>query len=382
MKINLLDKTKIIRFKQILLYYFSWRVALFILGYFAYFMFNKNSDAHFQNLHIFWKTWVVWDADWYQTIVIDGYWEGSRAFFPLFIILGQVLKFVLPFVATPILLFSLSNLFFVVAMYYFQILLEKYQLTNDQDCDQYYLLALLLYPFSFFFSIGYTESLFLLLLVLTLIFVKEKKYLGAAVCAAFASATRTVGIFLSIALLTQFIKDYRDKKVKLWQVLYLLISPLGLIFYMLFLKFKFGSYWGFLADSQNWGRQLSLYDSITNFKDQFIRFLSTSPFSPDGSFIRPLIDNGSIIIALVSIVWFYVKFKRWDITVFSCLSLLLPIMTGTLVSINRLVLVILPIYFMVGCLITNPKYRLIILFSMIFLQALFAILYINGFWVA
>lgn len=382
MKINLLSKTNFVRFKQIFLYYLSWRVALFILGYFAYFMFNKNGNAHFQDLHIFWKTWVVWDADWYQAIVTNGYWGGSRAFFPLFIILGQGLQLIFPFVATPILLFSLSNVIFITAIYYFQILLEKYQLSHDQDKDNNYLLVLLIYPFSFFFSIGYTESLFLLLLVLTLIYAKDKKYLGAAIFAGLASATRTVGIFLSVALLVQFIKDYRDKKVKFWQIMYLLISPLGLIFYMLFLKLKFGNYWGFLVDSQNWGRQLSFYDSMISFKDQLVRLSSTNPFNPDGSFIRPLIENSSIIIALVSIIWFFTKFKRWDVTVFSALALLLPIMTGTLVSINRLVLVILPIYFMVGYLIKNPKYRLVILLTMTFLQALFTILYINGFWVA
>lgn len=379
---SMFDKTKLSRFKKTFFIYFAWRISLFALGYFAYFLFAKNSSAHFQDLHIFWKTWIVWDADWYQAIITHGYWEGARAFFPLFILLGQALKHILPFVATPILLFCFSNLIFIAALYYFQILLEKYRLVGNHDHDQYYLLALLIYPFSFFFSLGYTESLFLLLLILTLIYAKDKKYLGAALCAALASATRTVGIFLSIALLVQFIQDYRQKKVSIWQALYLLISPLGLLGYLLFLKIKFGSYWGFLVDSQNWGRELSLRASLINIKDQFISFLSFHLYSADGSYIRLLIDNGSMIIALVSIIWIYLKFKRLDITVFSTLSLLLPIMTGTLTSINRLVLVIIPIFILLGHLMENPKYRTILLCTLIYLQALFVILYINGFWVA
>src|SRR5690606_18536658 len=68
-----------------------------------------------------------------------------------------------------------------------------------------FVVGLLMGPFSFLFSMLYSESLFILLTVLGLVALQRSHYLAAAVAGALLSATRPTGVLFVFAILVQML---------------------------------------------------------------------------------------------------------------------------------------------------------------------------------
>ena len=143
--------------------------------------------------------WQKWDAVWYERVAREGYAarpgdpvsEAKAGFFPLYpSIVGLVLRAVpsLPFfwVAS-----ILSNLFAFVALAWLASTLAR-----DGTQARRALLLTVAAAGSFYFSIPYTESLFLLLVVAAMAFTRERRYLVAALACGLGAATRIHGLAL------------------------------------------------------------------------------------------------------------------------------------------------------------------------------------------
>ncbi len=157
--------------KFLFLTFISTRVAHFIIAVTSY-MFIHNEvgagSSYWRGIipdkSIFIRVWQRWDSNFYQSILEKGYKEFAEgvydtAFFPLYPFLGKIVNVLVG--NAPVSLLIISNLSLFLAMYYmFNIVKEDYGEAIAKK-SVWFLLA---YPFAFFFTGIYTESLFLALL--------------------------------------------------------------------------------------------------------------------------------------------------------------------------------------------------------------------------
>lgn len=145
------------------------------------------------------------DALWYQRIASGGYRadDPSAAFFPLFPMLARGLGWIgIPAFPATLLLAQVA---------FFGALVVMHALTRRELGEQNARRAvryLAVFPTAFFFLSPFTESLFLLLALLTFWFARTGRWWWAAAPALLAGLTRSVGIVLCAALLAEAVQQH------------------------------------------------------------------------------------------------------------------------------------------------------------------------------
>jgi hypothetical protein len=153
------------------------------------------------------------DALWFLRIADTGYRanDGSAAFFPLYPMLVRVVS-VLSGGRTLLAGILVSNLSFLGA------LVVLYALTTLEFSEAHARTAVLLvavFPTSFFFLAPYSESTFLFLAVSACWWARRDRWALAALAAALAAMTRSIGIVLAPALLVEAVQQHRERGVPL-----------------------------------------------------------------------------------------------------------------------------------------------------------------------
>ncbi len=219
------------------------RLALFVVVYLGLALDRDVSHpwrAFPKNLFL--DGWFRWDTGWYMRIVERGYLFAPGEVqlpvncFPLYPLLVRALAVLTgnAYVAG----FVISNVALVMA----SILLYSLVRRRYGEVIATNTLGLLLcYPFSYYMSAMYTESLFLLEAVGVFYFAQRRSWLLASLCAAASSATKVVGCVTSVALLLAYLQyaHFRPREIRK-SILWLGVAPAGLAAYMLFLYLRFG----------------------------------------------------------------------------------------------------------------------------------------------
>lgn len=253
------------------------RVLAGFIAYFAVIAFP------FPEGHTFWQAfpeapWLDafgrWDTGWYMNIIDNGYSyidgeQSSVAFFPLFPLLLKGLQVLLPLHPIQIALVLNTLLFWTGLLLLHRLCLLEYSSSKVADRAVFYLAV---FPASFFFYAPYTESLYLLLTLGAVFYARKGLWLYAGLFGLLASGTRVTGVviwgilglvwmnghgwtFATIlsrqawqGLLQGFRSDWKN-------FLFLSLSPLGLIAYMLFLHREFGDALVFTRVQNSWDRE-------------------------------------------------------------------------------------------------------------------------------
>jgi len=175
--------------------------------------------------------WLRWDTPWYVGIAAHGYTcYGSTAFMPLYPMMIRLLSFPLggSDVAAALLISSIASL----VVFYLLYRLAR-ELTNSTATARASVIAMALYPVSFFLMAGYTEALFLALAIGSYLAVRRSAWLAAGVLAALATLTRLQGLLLLVPLAFELWLNHRND-LRRWLVwLSLALAPLALALYML-----------------------------------------------------------------------------------------------------------------------------------------------------
>jgi hypothetical protein len=203
-------------------------------------------------------SFLRWDARWYQSIADNGYSfdpekESNVAFFPAYPLFVRALAHVTGDTVLSALL--ISNLFALLACFVLHALVKR-ETSNEGAADDA-VLFFVLSPVGFFFSIFYTEGLFVFLAI-TCVACARSGYFGfAAAACAVASATKALGVLLIIPLGMQLHHTVRQAKAPPAAYLWLLVAPTGLAMYMGYLYQEFGSVLTFMEAERAWGRELA-----------------------------------------------------------------------------------------------------------------------------
>lgn len=217
-----------------------------------------------------------YDSGWYAGIIDSGYADAPSgnengdaanwAFFPAFPYFCRF--FVRLFhMETGLLVPVLNSLLFTLALFFAYRYLT---LTRDRKTAVLYIVLASFGMYTFYFSSMYSESLYLLLLVLFFLCMKTEHYLLMGVFGALASATRNTGIMLVFAMIPYCIERYlqdlshkgerrsfRGFLASVFSrptlVLGTCLVPLGLFAFMLFLYQKTGDGLAFVHIQRAWG---------------------------------------------------------------------------------------------------------------------------------
>ena len=256
----------------------------------------------------------TWDAGWYKNYSMDLLDVGLDhpeifAFFPLYPLVCAIGIKIFPF-ASPILIGSIiSSILFMAGEY---IVCNYISLTRGgYGRKQFIYIALMSFgPFSFYFSIMYTESLFVFLLALSFLYMYKGEYIKMGFSAAFLSATRNTGVLFVFVLLVFWIRKYRAEinhgirdffKTTFLNgrlVLGATMIPLGLFSYILFLKIYLGDGLAFIHVQKNWDKSfVGLF--------QMIKRLVVDEFPPN---YLGLIIIGSLIVLTIIVF----EYKRYE----------------------------------------------------------------------
>lgn len=285
---------------------------------------------------------VANDAGWYLGIAEHGYeqrpFDASRqanwAFFPLHPLLwrGANLAGLDP-AWTGLLL---SNLLFLAAL---AVMHRWLQSLRDGETADRALLCLALFPTAYFFSLPWSESLFLLLSATSLLAMQQRAWGRSSIANLLAAATRPTGIFLSALLWWQARDGRRWPAARHW--LLAAVGGIGLLAFMLLLWAKTGNAFAFSDIQARWGRDGG---SLTK---HLVRWVTDPLLLAEPWNVR-WINNGALVLGLAASAWLWRRQER-GLALFAFLCLLLPWTTGTLMSMGRYVVACPPLFLAFAC---------------------------------
>jgi len=271
----------------------------------------------------------VWDCAWYGDIALHGYQThpenlnfggpagiANWAFFPLYPMLVAAIGRLLPL--DPAILGAIVS----PLLTYGAVLAARPLFNGDERAHRLFAALLLAGPFSFYFATLYSESLFLLLTVLAFVALERRNFLAAGLWGALLSATRTVGVLFVFALAFAALRELRRDG---WRtvtrrpdlILSLLLVPLGLFAFMIWLYGATGDALAFLHIQRGWDREtvnpaLAIWHALTGEQGKVRNAFLLG--------IASLVGLGLCCVLAIR--------RDWAAAVFCALALIVPLTNG------------------------------------------------------
>ncbi len=275
-----------------------------------------------------------WDSGWYASIARDGYHlsadpgsPSSTVFYPLYPLAAAAIKTLFGIDAYLALLIVANGAAFLVAL-----LLTK--LVKDAFGPETALLALAFFsffPYSLFLSAGYTESLFLVFALLSLLALTRQRVVLAAAFAGLAFATRPTGIVLIPVILWEMRRQSSLPWSRLLpkMVLSTILAASGLLLYMAYLGIRFGQPLAFATGQDAWqGGTLAA------------RFVAAFTF---GAFGKADLPSALLFLSFLGLSGWSFRCLPRPLALYGLGTLLLPYFTlGVTSSIGRFALLCFP----------------------------------------
>lgn len=318
-----------------------------------------------------------WDAWHYSRIAVSGYPEhdpARTAFFPLFPTLMRILGELAGrtdregMFAAGVVVANVCLLLATMAL----IALVRLDLhEDDARRAAWYLLA---FPTSLFLSAGYSESLFLLLTLGSLLACRGDRWLTAGVLGGLAALSRPVGIVIVVPLAVEAFLGWRAGRFPPWRAALGVVLPgVFLLGWMGYLGMRVGDPLAFLHAQDGWNREVGPpWDTVTRFFEGRITLATGFHSLTDLAFT--LLGGVALVLA-----W---RWLRPSYSLYLTAMLLVPLMTGSLVSMPRFVLVMFPMYLVLAILGRRPGVHETLLVVGMGLGGVFMALYAQWYWVA
>lgn len=375
------------KFKFILFSFIIWWLSLVFIFFISNKIIAYRQGQEFTNiLHTTSKSilgssflfpYANFDGVHYLAIAQYGY-TTEAGFFPFYPLLIKTLSlFNLNYFFSGL---FISNFAFIVSLIFFYKLIK---LDFSDKIARQSLLFMLIFPTSFFFACIYSESLFFLLLILCFYFARKQMWLFAVISGIFLSATRIVGVLILPALLWEFYLFHKNNfKSNIQNIVSFILIPLGLISYMIFNFLHWGNLFyfikaqGMLSNNRSTDQIILLPQTLF----RYFKIISSVPAQQYEWWISLL----ELAITIFVMIMLYVAYKqkvRVSYLIFSLLSLLLPISSGTLSGMPRYVLVAFPVYIALVSM-KNRIAKLIYSTTSIILLIILWILFSKGYYVA
>ncbi len=322
-----------------------------------------------------------WDAWHYTRIAQSGYPEtdpARAAFFPLFPTLIRVAAEIGGRTDRPGLFAAsvmIANICLLLAT---MVLIALVRLDLDEAAARRAAWYLLVFPTSLFLSAGYSESLFLLLTMGALLACRNGSWLAAGVLGGLAALSRPVGVVVVLPLAVEAFLGWRAGRYRPWSAAWrpavgVVLPGLFLLAWMWYQDVRLGDPLAFLHAQDGWNRELGPpWDTVIRFFDG--RFSLATGY-------HSLTDLAFTIIGVVGAILAW-RWLRPSYAIYFTALLLVPLMTGSLVSMPRFVLVMFPLYLVLAILGRRQGVHETLLVVGMGVGGLYMALYAQWYWVA
>lgn len=343
-----------------------------------------------------WSTWAQWDAKWYLDIAQNGYdntfpdyppehelcnqgigyCQRNFAFFPLYPVLIKSFSIMgISYTLSGIIVSTLAISVASLGLY------KLMQIFSDKKTAIFSVILLNIFPTSYLFSGIMTESLFICFLIWTYYFALKQKWSAVILLSFLLTLTRINGIFIMVSLVLIKLEQEKFKlgklfdrsNYKLW--LGLLAGCMGLLLFMLFLRFQTGDALAFVKILKYWERPVVEGNPLIMFFRAFV------DYSTEGLLIHLYnLAFLGMVVGLFILNWFkkYLPLSLSTILLWSFFSLL----SGITLSLARYISVLFPLYMLIAIFAkTLGRLRWLVLVISALAFAFLTMLYLNQHWV-
>lgn len=365
----------------------GWLLLIGILS--RYLPLNQNYPArpevltrgwHFSPVR-FLDIWGRWDTNWYLTIIKQGYMagpdllkdQGNLAFSPLYPYLVNFFLILMPsFLRTDFTIFLtgvlISNFFLLMAL----VLLFKLTINifNDKNLAGATIWYLLLFPTGFFLSCFYPESLFLFLVLLVFYLGRQKKWFWMSVAGFLLVLAKPPGFLIFIPALCLYLENakWQLKNIK-FDILFLLLMPLGLLIYFLIGFMTNGDIWACLKIHSAWKHYWCWpWEAFLVLQNQGVISIS-------------ILEKITALVFLFFGFLSFFFFPSLSFGLFSVVYVVFLFCIGTRVSIIRYALPLFPVFILFAKFSKNNFMRNFIFFLLLILQTVFFVLWCQFYWI-
>lgn len=377
--------------RKILIVFLAWRILLLIPLFTSEVLLSPRTGYGYTLLTYFLEKGSIlsnfllypfanFDGVYYLLIAAKGY-TVNAGFFPLFPLLIYIVT--LPFKVLPFDVIQYFVVIVLVSIFFLSSLVVMYKLIRldyANNIAMSAILAILIFPTSFFFAGIYSESLFLFLSLSSFYFARKKKWFLAGILGTLLSATRLVGIAIFPALLYEYFKN--EKKRSFGKLLSILLTPLGLIAYVFYNFQKWGNPFYFIEAQGNFANNRSVESVILPIQTVF-RYIKIL-ISVNPGIYEWWVAFFEILFFIFTLILFYIAWKkkiRISYLIFGALCFLIPASSGTFTGLPRYIVVIFPLFIALA-LIKNKLFKIIYSVISIVLLFIFFMLFSKGYYIS
>jgi hypothetical protein len=351
------------------------RVAIIVIAELAAVIIGQRAGTHVQeSRNLLLNVWGRWDAVHYLDIATVGYHGTDMAFFPLYPLLIAALGGLLGNHLVAGLLVSNIACFFGL-LYLYKLIEHEF----DRPVARRAIFYVSIFPTALFFSAVYTESLFFMLTVASFYYMRERRFWLAGTVGLFAAMTRVEGVLLVVPFAIEWAAAYWrdwDWKRAAADLAPIVLIVLGLILYMAYLWVVSGDPLYFSHVQSNWNRHLAPpWTAIWNAWHKIAT--SHEPQTLANQWIQ--LAFTALMVGVLVAGW---QKLRPSYIAYMALSVLVPMSTSSLMSMQRFALVLFPMFAILALWGRRPSVNNAIVALSLPLLGLFTVLFVDWYWVA
>jgi hypothetical protein len=323
------------------------------------------------------ETFAAWDSGWYFDISQRGYYwsssgQSSLAFFPLYPLLIRALAW--PFGGGDRALWLAGIALSYVCLFLGLAVLHRLTATTfdgNREAARRTVLYVAVFPFAYFFTQVYTESLFLLTSVSAVAAAVASRWGWAGVFGALAALTRPNGILVAVPLGLLALAGRPRLGELVRRGLALALVPLGFGTYCVFAYRLSGdplgwlraqAQWGYTVGNRPWVELMRLLDGLE--RQGLYGYFFSDPLAPY-YFIHGMV--ALVFVALTPSVFTRVGFA---LGAYLVVSLYVPLTGNALEGIGRYAATLFPAFMLLGAITSRRVHEAILIGSALVLSLL------------
>jgi hypothetical protein len=300
------------------------------------------------------ESFAAWDSGWYFTVARRGYYfdpagQSNIAFFPLYPLLMRALAW--PFGGGDRALWIAGAVLSCVCLFLALTVLHRLaeKTLGGREAARRTVLYVAVFPFAYFFTQVYTESLFLLVTVAAVAAAGASRWGWAGLFGFLAALTRPNGILIGVPLALLALRDRPRPAALARRALALVPVPAGLALFSTFAYRLSGdplawlhaqAHWGYTVGNRPWVELMRLLDGLE--RSGLYGYFFSDPLA------AYYFVHGAVALAALALLPSVFRRLGLALGAYVAVSLCLPLSGNALEGIGRYTATLFPFFMLLG----------------------------------